>query len=271
MDCHEKVSIIMGVYNCSQTIGAAIESIMHQTYPNWELIIGDDGSDDDTYQIAENYRHMHPEKIIVFRNDRNIKLAATLNRCLEYATGYYVARMDGDDISLPERLSKQVAFLQRNPEISLVGTAIYSLCDSKYKIRPIKEYPDYLSLQKGVPFVHPTIMTYKRVYEQLGGYTVAARTNRCEDVDLWFRFFDAGLRGGNLNEPLYIYTIPMHKETVKDYLGKWRTRVIGYKILRFPFRAYVVLTLKILIRVICPETVFQIYRKIRYGRGKRNV
>lgn len=121
MDCHEKVSIIMGAYNCSDTIGAAIESILHQTYPNWELIIGDDGSDDDTYQIAEAYRRLFPDKIILFRNERNMKLAATLNRCLDYASGYYVARMDGDDISLPERLSKQVAFYKETRKYRLLG------------------------------------------------------------------------------------------------------------------------------------------------------
>lgn len=114
-------------------------------------------------------------------------------------------------------------------------------------------------------------MTYKSVYDLLGGYTAAARTNRCEDVDLWFRFFHAGLSGGNINEPLYIYTIPMHKETVENNLGKCRTRVIGYKMLRYPFHAYVALFLNTLIRVICPETVLRVYRRIRYGRGKRIV
>lgn len=259
-----KISIIMGVYNCSSTIGAAIESIIQQTYTNWELIIGDDGSDDDTYQIVEEYRRLHPEKILLFRNDRNMKLAATLNKCLHYATGYYIARMDGDDISLPERLSEQVSFLQNNPQIDLVGTAFWGLYNESKTICRVDRSPDYLSLLNGNPFAHPTIMTYKRIYDLLGGYTVAPRTSRCEDVDLWFRFFCAGFHGANIIEPLYVYRIPMHREKIKDNWGKWRTRVIGYKKLHYPVRAYILFSLKTVARMICPEVAYQIYRKRHY-------
>ena len=103
----------MGIYNCESTLERAIESIVNQTYGNWELIMCDDGSTDSTYEIAERYRDRFPEKIIILRNDKNMHLANALNKCLQAATGEYIARMDADDESLPERFEKQIMFLSR--------------------------------------------------------------------------------------------------------------------------------------------------------------
>ena len=77
-----KVSIIMGIYNCAATLPAAVESILEQTYDNWELIMCDDGSDDNSYEVAQNIAKRFPEKIILLKNEYNMRLAATLNRCL---------------------------------------------------------------------------------------------------------------------------------------------------------------------------------------------
>ena len=98
------VSIIMGIYNCAETLPEAIESILNQTYLNWELIMCDDGSSDDTWKIAIRYAEKYPDKIKILKNESNKGLNYTLNRCLKKATGKYIARMDGDDISMPERL-----------------------------------------------------------------------------------------------------------------------------------------------------------------------
>ena len=82
-----KVSVIMGIYNCERTLSEAINSILEQTYTNWELVMCDDGSTDGTYALAEQYREKYPEKIILLKNERNMKLSYTLNRCLEKASG----------------------------------------------------------------------------------------------------------------------------------------------------------------------------------------
>ena len=105
-----KISILMGIYNCAKTLPEAVDSILAQTYPNWELILCDDGSSDDTYAVAEGYRQQYPENIILLKNGRNMGLNHTLNHCLQHATGEYIARMDGDDISLPERFEKELNF-----------------------------------------------------------------------------------------------------------------------------------------------------------------
>lgn len=96
----------MGVYNCADTLPEAIESIINQTYSNWELIICDDCSTDETWAVLERYQAKYPEKIKLVKNQINSKLAFSLNHCLKYATGEYVARMDGDDISVPDRFEK---------------------------------------------------------------------------------------------------------------------------------------------------------------------
>ncbi|MDK0922904.1 glycosyltransferase family 2 protein, partial [Clostridium perfringens] len=100
-----KVSIIMGIYNCEKTLSDCIDSLLNQTYTNWELIMCDDSSTDCTYKIAKRYAEKY-NNIILLRNETNKKLSATLNRCLEVAKGEYVARMDADDIALPTRLEK---------------------------------------------------------------------------------------------------------------------------------------------------------------------
>ena len=115
-----KVSIIMGIYNCASFLPVAIDSILEQTFKDWELILCDDGSKDDTYSVAKLYVDKHPDKIIQLRNEKNMHLAATLNRCLSVARGEYIARMDADDRCMPKRLEIEVAFLDEHPAIDCV-------------------------------------------------------------------------------------------------------------------------------------------------------
>ena len=132
-------------------------------------------------------------------------MAYTLNHCLEYAKGEYVARMDGDDISTPERLEKQVEFLHGHKEYQLVGTVMQRFNDDGLAdVEGKEEFPNKYSMLKGPPFNHATILTYKYVYDALGGYTVAKRTERGQDYDLWFKFFTKGYSGYNMQEPLYL-------------------------------------------------------------------
>ena len=105
-----KVSVIMGVYNGEKTLNRAIESICAQTFTDWELIICDDCSNDGTEKLLQKWCQTEP-RIISLRNEKNCRLAASLNRCLERASGEYIARMDDDDVSFPERFEIQSLFL----------------------------------------------------------------------------------------------------------------------------------------------------------------
>ena len=119
-----RVSIIMGIYNCAATLPEAIDSLLAQTSQGWKLIMCDDASIDDTYAIAESYQMRYPEKIILIRNEKNKGLNYTLNHCLQYVDTEFVARMDGDDLSLSTRFEKEMDFLDKNPQYSIVSTSM---------------------------------------------------------------------------------------------------------------------------------------------------
>ena len=238
-----KVSIIMGIYNVEKTLPQAIESIIRQSYTNWELILCDDGSSDGTYSIAEHFQAHFPDKIILLKNAKNLRLAATLNHCLKHVSGEFIARMDADDESLPKRLEKQVDYLINNPECSCVGTAMIVFNDSgRETVRRYIENPTKKNIVLHVPFAHPTIMIRSSVMLQLKGYVSSSQTMRAEDGELWFRFFALGNKGYNLQEPLYRYrenSTDFNKRTLKAAWGASKVLYNGFQLIHAPWYSYV--------------------------------
>lgn len=233
------ISILMAVYNAEGTLQDAVESILNQTYQNWQFIICDDCSTDGTYAKLLEYKEKYPEKFIIIQNEQNSKLPFSLNHCLKYADGEFVARMDADDVSLPERFSKQVEFLNANPELSVVGTSMIRF-DENGDFGELKSHqnPNKYVMKKTVPFFHATIMMRKEAMDKIGGYTVLKRTERGQDVDLWFKFYEQGFSGGNLSEPLY--KVREDRNAVKRRKLKYsvyctQTMLQGFKRLKFPF------------------------------------
>lgn len=233
----DKVSIIMACYNCEKTLAKSIESIIGQTYKNWILICCDDGSTDHTYQILCDYKNRYPDRFLLLQNKVNSKLPHSLNRCLENVKTEYVARMDADDISHPERIEKQVRYLSEHPDIDLVGTGV-TINNGKENIGSIIKtpYPTRKTMLKDNAFSHATILTYKRVYDQLGGYSEDPTAIRVEDVDLWCRFLAADLKGYNMPDELY--TILENDDAIKRRTFRARlnsaiTRQRGYKLMGF--------------------------------------
>lgn len=262
-----KVSVIMGIYNCEKTLPEAIESILAQTYTNWELIMCDDGSADGTYLVAQQYQKKYPDKIILLKNDQNMKLSYTLNRCLEVATGELIARMDGDDKSHPDRFQCQVDFLHTHPDIQLVGTAMRPFDDTGYHeimLRPTE--PSSTMLMNSTPFFHATIMTYKSVYDSLGGYCTEKRAERVEDIDLWFRFYSKSFVGMNLNEPLYDVRedfSAIRRRTLLARIHSIKTRAFGYHLLEFPIYRLIFPAIVLFIKGLVPAYVISFIRKKR--------
>ena len=182
--------------------------------------------------------------------------------------GAYIARMDGDDISAPMRFEKQVNYLQTHPDVQLVGSAIQWFDDENrltyilYK----PEHPDKSILRDKLPFLHPTIMTYKSVYDHLGGYTVSERTRRCEDYELWFRFFAHGFRGDNIQEPLYLYREDwnaINKRTFKSRWNAFHVAADGFRLLRFPKWWIVMRCILTIGKSIVPYRLQFIYKKLK--------
>ncbi len=237
-----EISIIMGIYNCADTLPKAIDSILHQTFTDWELILCDDGSTDKTYTVAEMYQKQFPEKIILLKNEINIGLPQTLNNCLCAANGEYIARMDGDDISLPERLYKQITFLKDNPDVDCVGTGMTRFDENGNfdNVYPI-EKPDKFTLKMYPLCFHATLMMKKSVYNEIGGYITLPRTIRCEDIDMWFRFAAKGFIAANLTECLYKVREDknaLKRRKLKYSINAVKTNFAGYKILNFPIKLY---------------------------------
>lgn len=199
-----KISVIMGIYNCAETLGEAIDCIINQTYRDWELIMCDDGSSDSTYQVAEEYKNKYPEKIKLIRNEKNMGLNFTLNHCLEYAEGEFIARMDGDDICSSVRFEKQIEFFEKHTDIAIVSSPMKLFDeDGIWGETKVTPYPQKEVLVKKTPFCHAAAMVRKEAYDAVGGYSVDKKLLRVEDYHLWVKMYAEGFKGMNIQEPLY--------------------------------------------------------------------
>ena len=146
----ERISILMGIYNCEKTLEEAIDSLLKQSYKKWKLIMVDDGSQDQTYQIAARYADKY-ENIYLYKNNNNMGLNYTLNHCLKYADTEYIARMDGDDISMPTRLQKELDFLDMHKEYAIVSSSMIAFDESgEWGIYKHPEYPKKIDFIKGL-------------------------------------------------------------------------------------------------------------------------
>lgn len=270
---NEKISVIMSVYNNADTVEKAIESILAQTYPYWVMIICDDGSSDRTYDIISSYQQQYPERFILLRNETNKKMPYSLNRCLECVETEFVARMDGDDWSTPDRFEKQIAFLRSNPEYDLVGTGI-TVFDGEKRIASIirTPVPTRETMLHENAFSHATIMTYKRVYDELGGYSLNPSAVRVEDVDLWCRFLAKGFRGYNLEDELYVIlenADAAKRRTFKARLNNAITRRRGYQLLGFSALKCIMPYVQLLYAFI-PTPIYRIIHTQRLRRNRRS-
>jgi len=199
------VSIIMGAYNEAANINISIESIRKQSYPNWELIVVNDASTDETGELLKSIA-MNDERIKIITNNINRGLAKSLNIALNIAVGVYIARMDADDIALPERLEKQVNFLDQHTDITVLGAGSIDLDDKGNKGKCRLGRKTHEDMVKHIftenPFSHPTVMARNFFFKALNGYDEQLR--RAQDYDLWLRGYRHFLYH-NLQEPLICY------------------------------------------------------------------
>ncbi|WP_052128869.1 glycosyltransferase family 2 protein [Neosynechococcus sphagnicola] len=180
------VSVVMAVYNGERYLSAAIASILHQTWKNFEFIIINDGSTDGTAQILAAYQQQ--DRRVQVYDQTNQGLTRSLNRGLQLAQGDYIARMDADDLSLPRRLARQVQFMETHPDIGLCGSWIRGLGESA---GAVNQYPvDHATICAWLlfdsAFAHPTVMLRRQTFaaQQL---TYDPTYQYCQDYDLWRR------------------------------------------------------------------------------------
>lgn len=199
-----KVSVIMSVYNGEKYLREAVDSILAQTFTDFEFIIINDGSTDKTKEILSSY---DDERIVVI-DQQNVGLTKSLNRGIKMAKGEYIARMDADDISLPERLEKQVRFLDHNRDIVLVGTSPICINENGKAIETgnVSTASDEIkkNLLNGNQFTHGSVMFRKSCIEAVGFYR--EEFDVAQDYDLWLRISEV-FGVGNIEEPLYKWRI----------------------------------------------------------------
>lgn len=236
-----KISVLMGIYNCADTLAQAVASIQNQTYTDWELILCEDGSSDNTYEVAQA-QAAADSRIVLLRNEKNLGLNATLNRCLAVATGEYVARMDGDDDCMPDRFEKQVAFLESHPEFQIVSSAMILFDENgEWGRVASREYPQPEDTVSGTAFCHAAVLMKKECMDAVGGYTEDRRMLRVEDVNLWIKLYAAGYRGYNIQEPLYRMRNDQNALNRRKYIYRINSvyvRLLGCRMLRLGPKSY---------------------------------
>jgi glycosyltransferase involved in cell wall biosynthesis len=209
MNKNQLVSVLMPNYNCEKYLSEAIESILNQTYKNFEFIIFDDCSTDKSWEIIQKYAKKS-KKIKCFRNEKNLKITKTRNKLFEKISkkSKYFAIMDSDDISMPKRLEEQVNFLEKKENKNFVGCGSgleYFWNDSKKTLKRFYE-KDYEKLKKisliKSPFPQATMLIETKILKTIGNYD--EKYEVCEDWDFWIRILKK-YEMTNLNKILYKY------------------------------------------------------------------
>jgi len=225
------VSVLMGVHNSESFLSSSIKSILLQTFKKFEFIIINDGSDDSSGDIINSFAKKDSRIKVIHQENKG--LTKTLNIAAQHAQGQYLARQDADDISLPKRLEMQVKYLQKYPDVKVLGTSNYML-DNKGKVinrflRPsstelIKKYMSF-----GNQMCHGSIVMHKDFFVEIKGYDEKCKYS--QDYELWLRCLSKGYLIKNLRWPLYMWRIhdqsiagsklDQQQKIVEDILNKY--------------------------------------------------
>ncbi len=233
----------MSVYNGEKTLGRAIESMLSQTYNNFEFIIIDDCSKDQTLEILYDYQKKD-HRIKVLKNEKNLGIAASLNKGIMESKGEWIIRMDDDDESLPGRLENQINFIQKNPYVDIFGgKAIFQDVNGNEIKDFLPDWPqiDEMEMEKRFykisPLIHPTVCMQKQKIIDIGMYN--KDFSGAEDYELWVRAWRSGLNIKNMNELLIRYTVNQGKRSFKRIWKKFYVKNFIIKQYNFPKKYYI--------------------------------
>ena len=211
------VSVVIPVYNAGKYLRAALNSILQQTYKNLEIICVDDGSTDNSLKILKEFQKYDP-RIQVYKNNKNRGIGYTANLLNKLAKGNYLARMDADDISLLDRIEKQVKFLENNPDTVAVGGQCVTIDEnnfiSGFKVFPLKHKDIYKMIFTAVPIQQPTMMINRKLlpknYQWYNNHL-----SPIDDLDFYFRLFSFG-KLANLPDFILKYREYLQSSSLKD-------------------------------------------------------
>ena len=269
----KKISVISGIYNCESTLSDAVRSIQNQTYTNWELILCDDASSDRTLEIAEEYAKKDP-RIKVIRNQNNCGLNKTLNHCLMYADGDYIARMDGDDICDPRRFEKQILDLESQDQYRICSSAMFFFDENgTWGRNAVIEYPTKEDVVTKTTICHAPVMIARECMDAVNGYSEDPKTLRVEDVDLWIRLYALGYQCHNLQEPLYGMRNDqnaLNRRKYKYRINSTRVRLRGCKMLQLSWTCYIKALEPIVVGLV-PAVLRSKITRFMWGRKGKNI
>ena len=263
MDNNALISVLMGIYNCADTLEEAVNCIINQTYENWELIMCDDGSIDNTYNEAVRISETD-SRIRVIKNDCNRSLAPTLNHCLKYAKGEFIARMDGDDICSPTRFEEELEFLNSHPDISFVSSDM-DLFDAEgvFKTIVYQPFPKAKRFIVSSQFCHAGVMIRADALKEVGGYNESKKFNRVEDYDLWINLYSRGYIGANISKSLYSMRDDRNAFKRRKFsarLNETRVKYKAFKVFNLPFYC-LFRVIEPIIKYSLPSFIYKVFHK----------
>lgn len=260
------VSVALGTFNGSKWIERAIKSILNQTYQNFEILVCDDCSTDNTVEVVENLMKTD-NRIHLIKNTVNLGLNIVLNNCIEVAKGELIARMDDDDISHPERFSKQVAFLLEYPEFALVGCGKNYFDDNGIWGQSVaKAEPTVMDVFTSHAYSHPTVMIRKAALVDVGNYSTNSLNRRGQDYDLWCKLYYKGYRGANLSDILFDYyesPSSIRRRKLKYRIDHIKKELLWWSRLQLPISA-LKYPLMDIIKCAMPNSLYTYLRKRKF-------
>ncbi|WP_462335294.1 glycosyltransferase family 2 protein [Fusobacterium varium] len=258
------VSIIIACYNAENYIDICMESLIKQTYKNFEIIVCDDASTDKSIEILKKWEKKD-KRIIILKNKINMFAAATRNRCFKIAQGDYFMIQDIDDLSRLDRIEKLLEVLQKEDKIDFVSSSMLTFKnipgDSSYIWSNRNEYPTKWSFMWNSPFFNPASMFTRKCIEDVKGYRVAPETKRGEDYDMFMRMYSCGYKGKNIFDSLYIFRLDdanIKRRTFSARIGEYKIRKYGFKRLGISLFA---------IPFLFKPFLAHIFQKIKYING----
>lgn len=261
------ITVIIGTYNPKNYLIDALNSIFSQSYKNIEVVLYNDGSNQN--ESNKNLRlalDRYPQ-IKYIHSDENKGLSHALNECIYSSKGEYILRMDDDDYSLPNRIQLQYEFLKSNKDCDYVGSSAYMFDEKIYGFINVPESPSIEDVLQSRAFIHPSIMIKRKTLIDIGNYSSNPNVLRIEDMDLWFRLMTAGKKGRNINVPLLLYRENLNsisKRTIKFRIREFKFKISKSIEMNLGFVFITRLIFKFVLSIFIPQRLYKVIRRHNY-------
>lgn len=255
----------MAVYNGNKYLQESIESILNQSFTDFEFLIIDDCSEDDSYKILKDLA-LKDSRIKLYRNEVNLGLTKNLNKLIHKSSGEYIARMDADDISEVARFERQIDFFDTHKDVDIVGTYSSDIDENgkvfRKRTAPLLHKDIINVLPKLCPMTHPSVMFKKQSFAEIGFYNDKFRTS--QDLEMYYRAAGAGLKFANIPEYLFRYRMDsefLKRKTLKFRINDYKLRIEGFKHMKLPWYKYGYAIIPLILGIL-PSSLYNSLKKI---------